>query len=490
MKIRLEQFVEIVSRERNKKNDSSQPLYNSLFRTIKRAIVSGAIPHSSILPPTRKLADALSISRSTVVTVYDLLRLEKLVESKAGSGYKVVYRQPSPVEDVADGEKLESQLSDLGKSFFHNVHRVNVLDPGQMAFRPGLPPIDVFPINTWKRLINQFWQLVRARDLNYYPENGLESLRSTLANYLSLTRGIPCHKDQIMIVGGSLQSLYLIGALLINPGDTVMMENPTFPNVHSLFTGLRSEIIGLKPDRSGISLKAVDRESLSRTKLLHATPSCQYPLGMQMSFERRKELVEQAHEHDFVIIENDYEHEINGMEQGVKTIFSLDSNDRTFYLGTFNRILHPSIRLGYMVVPRHLINPIRAIARHSHLMVSASTQTVLDEFIQRDYLYRHVQRVKEIALERQAVFEDLMKEKCARFLEPVNRNIQSLHKLYFLSEEHRDKKFLEKLAKENIVAHGLSKCYISNRQEQGLIFGYSCARPSKIKSKLNNLKLD
>jgi len=490
MKIRLEQLVEIVSRDRNKKNDSAQPLYNSLFRTIKRAIVSGAIPHSSILPPTRKLAEALSLSRSTVVTVYDLLRLEKLVESKKGSGFKVVYKQSRPLQIIADGEKIENQLSDLGKSFFQNVHRVNVLDPGQMAFRPGLPPVDVFPVNTWKRLVNQFWQLVRARDLNYYPENGLESLRSTLADYLSLTRGMLCHKDQIMIVGGSLQSLYLIGSLFMNPGDTMMMENPTFPNVHSLFTGLRSEIIGLKPDEDGISLKGVDRNSLSRTKLLHVTPSCQYPLGMQMPFERRKELVEQAHDHDFVIIENDYEHEINGMEQGVKTIFSLGSNDRTFYLGTFNRILHPSIRLGYMVVPRHLVNPIRAIARHSHLMVSASTQMVLDEFIQRDYLHRHVRKVKEIALERKAVFEGLMERKTASFMEPVNRSIQSLHKLYFLKESHRDKAFLQKLAEENIVAHGLSKCYISDRQKQGLIFGYSCASPSKIKSKLNNLKLD
>lgn len=488
MKIGLDQFLNVLQLDELTGRHTGKWIYQQVFSSIKNAIMEGKIPHGSILPPTRKVAEATGFSRSTVVTAYDLLRLERLVESQIGSGVRVVYEKNIPLESQSSNNALKDQLSDLAQSFYQNVHRVNVLDPRQVAFRPGLPPVDVFPIAIWKRLVNQFWQLVRARDLSYYPENGIENLRNTLADYLRLTRGMPCHKDQIMIVGGSLQSLYLIGSLLINPGDQVVMENPTFPNVHSLFSGLRAKILPARSDNKGLTLEPLRKISLDKTKLLHLTPSCQYPMGIQMPYSRRQDIVELAEKHNFFIVENDYEHEINGMKYGLKTIFSEDRNDRTFYLGTFNRILHPSIRLGYMVVPRHMISPLRAIARHSHLMVSISTQMVLDEFIQRDHLHKHVRRVNEIAAERKYLFEKFMSNIHSNHLTHINQNILSLHSLYELNKKSADKDFVKRFQEKKVVAHQLSKCYVESPEKQGLIFGYSCANPTGIEKNIHKLE--
>jgi len=487
MKISIKQLVGFIQSELNVNRDSKKLLYQTIYEAIKGGIVNGSIPKDSQLPPTRKLANELGVSRSTIVTVYDLLRLERLVESRGGAGFKVIYENYTRIFNEPKDELLEGELSEMAKSFYKNVHRVNILDPGQSAFRPGLPPVDLFPINTWKKLVNQFWQLVRARDLSYYPENGIESLRSTIADYLRLTRGIVCHKDQIMIVGGSLQSLYLIGSLLLNPGDSVLLENPTFPNVHSLFSGLRADITGVPVDPEGMNLDHLNDRVLKDAKLIHITPSSHYPLGMQMSYDRRKRICQLAAKNNLFIIENDYEHEVNGMQIGLKTLYAEDVNNRTFYLGTFNRILHPSVRLGYMVVPEKMVAPIRAIARHSHLMVSPSTQMVIDEFIQKDYLHMHVRKVKHVAQERKEIFEKHMSRIKSLALNESSANAPSLHNLYKLSNSIPDKKAIDQMSERNVTAHQLSKCFVSDKKEQGLIFGYSCTPHASIPAKIDEI---
>jgi GntR family transcriptional regulator/MocR family aminotransferase len=488
MKISEQKIVQLLEADSASANQGDIPVYQTIYNVLKQAIVTHDLPNNCELPPTRKLSLELGVSRSTLVKVYELLRLEGILISKAGSGHIVHYEEAEDVNALTKSSDASlAEISELGKSFFGNVKLVNTLDDSSIAFRPGLPPLDIFPVTQWKKQINKYWQFIKASELSYHSEAGVEPLRKSIANYLNLTRNVKCEHGQVFIVGGSLQSLFLIGSFMLNPGDGVFMENPTFPNVHSVFRGLRANISGINLDAEGIDIESAKRRKAKNTKLIHVTPSCQYPMGMQMSAARRKEVVDFASQKGLYIIENDYEPEINHHRSATTPLFSLDKENRTFYIGTFNRILHPSIRLGFMVVPKHLVAPMKALVRHSHLFVSPSLQYTLNSFIDNKFLHKHVAKLLEVSAERHALVQKILSEKAQHLLTPIPFNVPSLHLTALLKEKTADQKVVSALAEKGIIAHSLSKCFVEGEKQQGLILGHSCIRPQQIPKELNTL---
>lgn len=335
--------------------------------------------------------------------------------------------------------------------------------------------------------MNVYWRHVKSSNLSNSPSSGLNALKTNICNYLYVCRNIKCEPDQLIIVSGSLQSLYLISSGLINKGDSVILENPTFPNVHSIFKSSLANLIPIPLDNEGISLTDMNKWTHLKPKLVHVTPSNHYPLGTKMSLKRKKELIAWASENKSLIIENDYENEINS-HQGINpSIYSLDEEDRTIYLGTFNRLLHPTIRLGYMIVPKYLIKTIEAIQEHSHKFVSPAVQMVMSQFIEKDYLYKHLKNVNAVAQEREALFMSVFNENTSKM--SIEKNpYSSLHLVAKFNEDiditvKKESQIIQSLLKDDIVSHSLSGCYVDEKQK-GLIFGYSSVRPIIIKQKL------
>jgi GntR family transcriptional regulator/MocR family aminotransferase len=488
MKI-AEEHIKMLHGEWREKNPlhKSTAIYQDIYAFIKSAIAKHDLPNASELPATRKLATALQISRSTVVKAYELLRLEGLLTSKTGAGHFVHFEQADNLDFVNPAEVNLPEISEIGRSFYGNVNLVNSLDDKTVAFRPGIPPLDIFPIHQWKKQTNKYWQFAKASELSYYAETGVEALKKSIASYLLLTSHVKCDFRQIVIVSGSLQSLYLIGSLLINPGDGVYMENPTFPNVHSVYKGLRADVVGVDLDADGINIAQVANDSKANMKLLHVTPSCQYPMSMAMTLARKQEVLAFAKKKGVYIIENDYEHEINNFKAPRTPLFTLDKEQRTFYLGTFNRSLHPSIRIGFMVVPPQLIDPMRALIRHSHLFVSPSIQFILNSLIENKILHKHLAKVQEVAEERYSLFSSIIKNQGQGVLKEVVSKVPSLHITTLLNKNVSDKNVVDALGKKGIITHSLSKCYVSEPKQQGLIMGHSCIRTPLIKAKLQKL---
>lgn len=453
--------------------------YQYIYSKIKAGILSGDLPDGCELPPTRNLADSLGVSRSTVVKVYDLLKLEGLSDAVVGSGHRVV--SPGSAGSVpASFEEPDHNyiaVSDSARAFRKNLGLINAIDDPGIAFRPGIPPLDLFPITRWKKLSDEYWKFVRASELSYYAGAGVEVLRRTISNYLNLRRNVKCDYNQVFILSGSLQSLYLIGNLLLNPGDEVLLENPTFPNAHSVFKGLRAQVTGIGLDRQGMEVEGLREKMTPRTKLIHLTPSHQYPMGVRMSRERKQEILALAEEKGLYIIENDYENEINYPKRDGNPIFSLDRQDRTFYLGTFNRTLHPSIRVGFVIVPRHLVRNFHAMVIHSHRFVSPTGQVVLRSFIEKNYLHEHLKNVAHEAQLRLALFTEFLAAHLTEYLTPLKSSDPSLHITALLKHGVSDTKVVSALAEKGIIAHALSKCYIDGPKQQGLIFGYSSVKP-------------
>jgi len=468
------------------KKDDKAVTYIKILNLIKQKIEERQIPKGIILPSTRQLSKALGVSRSTVVRVYGLLAVEGYIKSIQGSGFIV-----KPVDlSLSNDKNVEThsdypQISDRGKMFIKNVNLMHSTAQKDLAFRPGLPPLDVFPVNQWKRLFNSYWKQVKYANLSVSDSSGLEYLKKNVALYLNLVRGIRCDHEQVIIVSGSLQSLYLIANAVLNPKDKVIMESPTFPNVHSIFKSLGADISALSLNERGLDIKSYKEKS---PKLIHVTPSSHYPTGKIMHNEQKKELIEWSKRHKSIIIENDYDHEISNWKmEDNDTIYSLDQNKRTVFLGTFNRLLHQSIRLGYMVVPYYLLDVIKALQMHSHRFVSPSNQIVMSQFIEKNYIYNHINNVIKVAKERRKVFVDQFQDLMPSSFEIMDSEARSLHLLVKIPKSVNDKKLKSELYENHINVHNLSHCYLDN-PENGLIFGYSAVKKPVIIKKLKTMQ--
>lgn len=438
--------------------------FRIIYHVFKNAINEQIIPQRIVLPSTRQLAKQLSSSRSTVIKAYELLLSNGYIEAKPGSGYRVKTTNKS-VPSVPTEQNTYVELSYYGKSFLNSQQLLNQNEHKGSLFKPGVPPLDIFPINTWKRISNQYWQTLKTSDLANNTDLGTYDFKRQLCNYLALNKKIICHPDQTFVTGGSLQSVFLIGKMLINPGNDVAIENPTFPNIKATFNAL-----GAKTTPLTHPLHKQANTLPDNCKLIHLSSSTNYPEGSQFSAKEKMRLLDKANKLGSYVIENDYElHQNNN----TPSYYQLDTQDRTFYLGTFNRVLHPSIRISFMVVPQALTSSMHALIMHSHRFVSPAIQLILNSFIEQGHMGKHIQHLISQSSLRFATFINSFNQHLSPFLTLLHANDKNL----FISAEFRDKvddvQVCKVLAEYEIVLHPLSKCYLTGPKRYGLIIGYA-----------------
>lgn len=464
--------------------DKAQNIYLNLYNSIKKAITDNILGDNMKLPPSRVLAKDLGISRSTVIKAYDLLILEKHLKSITGSGYFVVRNRATNVS-TPNKKTFGSYptLSKRGKSFKKGIHlRTNKLQDG-IAFRPGLPPLDIFPVRQWQKLSNEYWRNIRYSELSYSSPTGIQSLKENILNYLKIYRNINCDVNQIIITSGSLHSLYLVSNALLNAKDEVVIENPTYPYAYRLFKNLKAKIHSVNVDEEGICIK---NALCKKPKLLYTTPSNQHPTGIKMSLKRRFELLKWASERSSFIVEDDYDHEFSNWENPIKPIYSLDSQERVIYLGSFNKILHPSIRLGYMVVPHHLMDVITVMFEYSNRFVPPSSQNTLSAFIEKDYLNRHLRNTMKISAERKQVFHDNFNSSFGNEI-LLDSNNRGLNVIGHLKEGINDQKLAEFFNNIGVITYPLSNYFNEGVKKNGLVMGYSSVNNKRIKDTIHKM---
>lgn len=469
--------------------EGKESVYYRLFLTLKHAIQAKEIPDNFKLPPSRVLAKDLDLSRGTVMKAYDLLLIENLVVSRQGSGYftnKTEYALKEKDRDLAIKKepKTYPKISKLGKSFIQNSeYYVGENYLGTVCFRPGLPPLDIFPASVWQKLSNQYWKSLKYSDLSYSDSLGIKLLRENIANYLKIYRNIECDPDQIVVTSGSLHSLSLAAMAILNPKNSVILENPTYKKAFNLFKSLKAEIhmADLNDDNFSLSsLKDID------PKLLYVIPSNQYPSGKRMSLKRRKELLDYAAEKNILIIEDDYDHEFSNWEEPISSMFSLDINDSVVYLGTFNKLLHPSLRLGYMIIPKFMISPITAIGKQTFRFISPNLQNIMAMFISQDYLNKHLREVIKISNRRKKVFIEHFESLFQGEIE-LEINNSGLHIIGLLKDYVSDFQLCNYLLENDIHVHPLSSYYIEDKSRNGLVMGYCSVNKTLTRRNLDKM---
>ncbi len=471
------------------RQNDGRSLYLKLYDSIVQAILDKKLVQGDSLPPSRLLAKDLGLSRSTVIKAYDILNIENYIISIQGSGYFINDIKSKKIRHRVRTVKRKGDYPTVSKKaqqFKKYVTLINRSEHKGIAFRPGLPPLDIFPVRQWQSLTNKYWKDVSLSDMSYRSAMGLESLRKNIAHYLKIYRNIRCDYKQIIIVTGSLHSLSLISDTLLDEGDQVVIEDPTYANAIAIFKSLNATIIPAQVDKEGIDLKSIKKSHLQHPKFVYTTPSNQYPTGIQMSLNRRLELLDWADQHNCLIVEDDYDHEFSNWTKPITSIFGLDTSDRVIYQGTFNKLLHPSIRLGYLIVPPYLIENMRAIYEQSLRFVSPATQKVMSDFIERDYLSQHIRKVVQTSNERRQFFIDCFSSIFGNeiTLLPVNTG---LHLIAKLPDSVDDLALSNYLDENGIIAFPYSKYFLKEKKEKGLIMGFSSVNKVIIKKNLQKM---
>jgi GntR family transcriptional regulator/MocR family aminotransferase len=234
-------------------------------------------------------------------------------------------------------------------------------------FETGYAEVDDRLIASWKRLASRALSARTRLNWDYGDPQGEPALRRAIAEYLAAARGVRCRQEQIVVTSGTQQGLSIAARILIEPGDPVWVEDPCYRSAVEILRAAEACIVPVPVDASGLDIAAGQRIDKSPPRLVYTTPSRQYPLGMAMPFARRRELLDWAERVGSWIIEDDYESEFQQPGRALPSLQGLDRAGRVIYLGTFSKLLFPSLRLGYAVLPDDLVQPFAA-ARYLTLM--------------------------------------------------------------------------------------------------------------------------
>ncbi|HEU0179169.1 MAG TPA: PLP-dependent aminotransferase family protein [Blastocatellia bacterium] len=392
---------------------SETPLHKQLYDELRRAILTGRLKPGERVPSTRGLSQSLGVSRATVTQSYEQLLSEGYLRAATGSGTFVGCELPDellktkPVEKSRHAASLQEngrqgagrqiELSRYGASIADSTPFEPPESETPINFRTGRPALDEFPLHQWRRLTLKHY---RAKDYSMlgYEEGsqGYEPLREAIVGYLRHARAVKCDADQVVIVNGAQQALDLIAKLLIDRGDPVAIENPGYLGVRRVLLAHGAELLPAPVDESGIVVDALTSKSKGGLKLVYVTPSHQFPTGVTLTLPRRLDLLCWAEKTGAMIVEDDYDSEFRFGSRPIPSLQGLANGDSVIYVGTFSKVLFPSLRIGYLVAAPSLA---RVFARAKWLadrQTPAIEQRVLADFINEGHLERHLRRMRTL----------------------------------------------------------------------------------------------
>ncbi|GIG69502.1 MocR-like pyridoxine biosynthesis transcription factor PdxR [Phytomonospora endophytica] len=355
-----------------------------IYRQLREAIVDGRLRPGERLPSTRDFAGRLAVSRNTVAVAYERLIAEGFCSARVGSGTFVAFTEP--------GEPAATGTSPSPRPQWRTDPAP---DPRRFDydFQIGVPDPALFPYVAWRRLVSRELRPSAAPLPGYASAAGHPGLREAVARHIGLSRAVRADPEDVLITQGAQQALDLTSRVLVEPGDTVAVEDPGYPPARDLFAALGARIAPVPVDAEGIDVDRIP----PGTRLVYVTPSHQFPLGMPMSLARRRALLDWAERHDGVIVEDDYDSEFRYSERPLEPLYSLGGGrGRVLYVGSFSKVLSPLLRVGFLIAPPALRGPLRTARRLSGWHGEWWTQAALARFIDEGQLGRHVRKATRL----------------------------------------------------------------------------------------------
>lgn len=441
------------------KKSPGVPLYEALYRCIRRDILEGTLKPGTKLPSKRALSQNLEVSKITVEAAYNQLLAEGYIRSQEKVGYfveAVEGRNPPPPTQAEQPQKQREFLLDL----------------------TGIGT-EQFPFSVWSRLQREVMLDYGSQLLLPLPNRGVMELRQAIADHLAAFRGMQVSPQNILI-GAGTDFLYNLLIQLLGRDKVYAVEEPGYDKIRQIYAAGGVRCISAPMDDKGVL-----PEGLSQADVLHCSPSHHFPTGLVTPVSRRMELLDWAGE-DKWIIEDDYDSEFRFDAHPMPTLQTLDGAQRVIYMNTFSKTLAPSIRISYMVLPPALMEQFQKVLGFYSCTVPSFEQYTLARFLSRGYFEKHINRMRKFYKKRRNALVSLL-ENCS-FSQKLTILEQDagLHFLLKVDTALPDGDLVQKLSQVGIRVKALSEYYHDQRRDQHcLVVNYSGVKEEALEQVLD-----
>ncbi len=449
---------------------SETPLAQQLYRALRSLIHDRTLRAGSGLPSTRSLAQDLGVARNTVFAAYEQLITEGYITNRRGARSTVVDLPAGlPGADARPRPPMPRSLSKRGEVMTRQPNHMG--RPGEVAFHPGMPDAGSFPFGLWSRLLARRSNGARSGLFGSYNITGFPLLREAISSYLRAARGVRCSPEQIVVTTGAQAALDLLARLLLDPGETVWMEEPGYLSAQAAFTAAGADLSPLHVSSNGWALEPPRGAAI---RLIYITPSCHHPLGATMRMEQRLRLLEIAEKQNAWIVEDDFDSEYRFQGHPVPALQGLDGAERVIYIGSFSKLLFPALRIGFMVLPPALRDGIDRVLSISGQFAPLVLQAALADFIMQGQMSRHLRRMRRIYASRRVLFRQL----CTQYLGDsltLADGESGIQMVGLFGTACDDREVAQAAGRRGVNVSPLSIHYRHGTPRHGLIMGYAAA---------------
>ncbi len=471
--------------------DGGQPLYQQIYTSFRNAILTGQWTAGQRAPSSRALARELQISRLPVLNAYAQLLAEGYLEARPGSGTYIARRLRARSRLRSPIRKEPAQPPLISRQVRRNLpstrQEATPWMRGWGAFGLHQPALELFPFSAWSKLLSRHVAATRIQDLRRIDPMGWLEFRAAIAEYLRSARGLECAPEQIMVVSGSQQALDIIARTLLNPGQAVWMEEPGYWLARHALRTAGARLVPVAVDEEGMEVGRGMRGA-PHARLVYATPAHHFPLGATLSAARRIQLLEWARKSQAWIVEDDYDGEYRYESPPVATLYGMDRQERVIYVGTFSKVMFPSLRLGYIVLPRALVPAMCSVRYGMDIFPPFLSQQVMTGFLRDGHFARHIRRTRLAYRQRRQALIEALRPLSQSGLE-LRGAAAGLHVSLLLPPACDDIRLAQAAAEEKLWLWPLSGFYNSRqRQRPGFVLGYGSVTPEEMPAAVGQLQ--
>jgi GntR family transcriptional regulator/MocR family aminotransferase len=466
--------------------NNDDALSRQIYLWFRQAILREDMKSKERLPSTRELAEHLNVSRTVVVLAYEQLLAEGFVCGRPGSGTYVTEGLGSG-RPSSRAARANVRLSRFGRSVVEAAPKIEIPANRPTSLRYdfayGRSDIDLFPFETWRRMLLRHARKAPVRELDYAPAGGSMALREALTAHLRRSRAVVCDPSQVIVVNGSQQALDLVARVLVEHGDRVAIENPCYQGAREVLRSIGACLVPVSVDTDGLDPASLPK----RARIALVTPSHQFPTGAILPLARRLALLDWARRTDALVVEDDYDGEFRYEEQPLQSLQGLDGEGRVIYIGTFSRTVFPALRIGYLIVPKSLVAVFTSAKWLCDRHTATLEQETLAEFISSGMYERHLRRVRRRNVSRRKVLLEAIDKHLGDRVQVTGYGAGA-HVVLWPHRRVTERAVLEAAASRGVGIYAISPYFLTRPAKSGFMLGYSRMKEADIGEGIRRLR--
>lgn len=439
---------------------AAEPYYRQIYSRVRGGIENGLLKPGDRLPSARALTKELGLSRGTIEAAYSLLVAEGYIQARGQAG-----------TIVTPALKLRTPVANSKPQAGNRILEPSFRPDSILPFQMGLPALDAFPRKIWARLGARCVRAMQPSDMVHPSVYGLPALRAEIAAYLRLSRGINCGPSQVFVTSGYRHTIELVGHALLKAGDRVWLEDPGYPPTREVLAHMGIAAVSVPVDGEGMVVSEANRRA-PRARAAVVTPAHQSPLSVSLSLSRRFALLDWASRNSAWIVEDDYDGEYRYVGRPLPALKSLDRDGRVLYAGTFSKVLFPSVRLAYLVVPESQVERFEEVSQALAGGSPQLTQAIATGFIKEGHFARHIQRMRKLYAERRdaarADLEGVLGKRVRFDAQPGG-----MHLILWLRGNQSDRRLVARMREEGLYAEALSDWRMEVERPPAVLLGFT-----------------